>query len=101
VGPAFSAGVLHARFLCCRIFWRVCSWIFEALFHVSVRLLMILRSVSSSDRYRIFSLSLAKKKKKQGVSLSDRCSEVLGFLLLLLFHFSFSHVLFSSVLAQS
>jgi len=36
---------------------------------------MILRSVSSSDRYRVFSLSLAKKKKKQGVSLSDRCSE--------------------------
>lgn len=101
VGPAFSAGVLHARFLCCRIFWRVCSWIFEALFHVSGRLLMILRSVSSSDRYRVFSLSLAKKKKKQGVSLSDRCSEVLGLLLLLLFLFSFLHVLFSSVLAQS
>ncbi len=101
VGPAFSAGVLHARFLSCRIFWRVCSWIFEALFHVSVRLLMILRSVSSSDSYRVFSLSLAKKKKKQGVSLSDRCSEVLGLLLLLLFLFSFLHGLFSSVLALS
>ncbi len=62
---------------------------------------MILRSVSSSDRYRVFSLPLAKKKKKQGVPLSDRCSEVLGLLLLLLFLFPFLHVLFSSVLAQS